>query len=261
MTGDEVLAALALRYSRPEFFFFREASFGGSRMDALALCCYASRGWSTVGFEVKVDRGDWLRELAEPSKAEPLWSRVDAWIVVSPQEPEVVREAELPAGWGWMTATSRGCRSRRSPVNREAPVPMDREFLLRCLFKMEDYLNDQRQKDREELAAKAGEDRTALEAEVRRDLEYRAQGAPVALARLQERVAEFERHAGLKLEAPWPDEMKDLGQAVHAMLRLRSQVRDSATYIGERARQVVEDADALLKAVGGPRPEKRRGRR
>ena len=73
------------------------------------------------GFEVKVSRSDWLRELADPTKADA-WKRFcDQWWLVCP--PEVARADELPSGWGWMTYSNGKLRVRRhAPV--ATPEPM-----------------------------------------------------------------------------------------------------------------------------------------
>ena len=62
------MALLALRYAPPAYAFFEEVraqtgyAAGGSA-DGLALSLWPSRGIELHGFEVKVSRSDWLREL------------------------------------------------------------------------------------------------------------------------------------------------------------------------------------------------------
>lgn len=57
------------------------------------------RGYNAVhGFEVKVSRSDWLRELADPSKAEAWKQFCQHWWLVAPRD--VVKPGELPEGWG-----------------------------------------------------------------------------------------------------------------------------------------------------------------
>jgi hypothetical protein len=52
------------------------------------------------GFEVKVSRGDWKRELRDPTKAGAVSRHCDRWYVVA--LPGVVQLEELPRGWGLM---------------------------------------------------------------------------------------------------------------------------------------------------------------
>ena len=61
------------------------------------------------GHEVKVSRSDWLAELADPSKAEA-WKRYcDRWWLVAPAG--VVRDRELPQGWGLLVPSAKGLRA------------------------------------------------------------------------------------------------------------------------------------------------------
>lgn len=77
----------------------------------------ASRGRGIDAHELKVSRSDWLRELDDPAKADAWWPYCTRWWVVAP--PGIVRDGELPAGWGLMEPQSRG---RRFRVRAEAGV-------------------------------------------------------------------------------------------------------------------------------------------
>lgn len=74
---------------------------GGTRYaDAIAVNLWKSRGYAVHGFEIKVSRADWLRELKQPEKAEEIFGHCDHfWVVAA---PNVVKPDELPAGWGLM---------------------------------------------------------------------------------------------------------------------------------------------------------------
>lgn len=51
------------------------------------------------GFEVKVSRADWLRELKEPDKAETFRRHMHYWWLVV-ADPAIVRPGELPTAGG-----------------------------------------------------------------------------------------------------------------------------------------------------------------
>jgi hypothetical protein len=53
--------------------------------------------------EIKVDRGDWKRELADPKKAEDAAKVADRFSIVAPRG--VVELAEVPATWGYIEAS------------------------------------------------------------------------------------------------------------------------------------------------------------
>jgi len=69
--------------------------------DFVALDTWPSSGFVIHGHEVKVSRSDWLHELKQPEKAAEFMLYMDFWwLVVS--DASIVREDELPDGWGLM---------------------------------------------------------------------------------------------------------------------------------------------------------------
>jgi len=78
--------------------------------DAMALGLWKSGGHELHGFEVKVSRSDWRRELADPAKAEGWCEIVDRWWIVAPRG--VVPRDELPATGGLLETGARvGCQN------------------------------------------------------------------------------------------------------------------------------------------------------
>jgi hypothetical protein len=69
--------------------------------DFVAMDLWPSRGLALHGHEVKVSRSDWLRELAEPEKAAEFIPYMNYWWAVV-AGPRIVRDGELPEGWGLM---------------------------------------------------------------------------------------------------------------------------------------------------------------
>ena len=112
------------------------ASFDAKRTcDFMAQDLWLSGKLELHGHEVKVTRSDWLRELADPSKAEEFRRFCDRWWLVVP-DPSIVR-ADLPTGWG-LIAFGRG----RLVVVKQAPrltpethPPTFRAALLRATAK------------------------------------------------------------------------------------------------------------------------------
>lgn len=132
VTSHDLCVALKLAHPQPEFVTLFEVpeSTGthyGSRADALVICTYASRGFEMCGFEFKVNRGDWLGELKNPGKADRIARYCDRWCVFAPSG--VVREGELPVGWGlWELLPGGAIRRSVQPAARE-PEPMPRAFV------------------------------------------------------------------------------------------------------------------------------------
>lgn len=97
--------------------------------DAMAMGLWPSSGLRLIGFELKVSRSDWLHELKQPDKAEEIKQFCDEWYLVVP-DPSIVKDGELPEGWGLMTATGRGhtVKVKKKAVQLE-PIDVDRAFL------------------------------------------------------------------------------------------------------------------------------------
>ena len=76
-----------------------------------------------IGHEVKVSRSDWLAELRDPEKAEA-WKRYcHGWYLVV-SDAAIVRDGELPDGWGLMVKHGTSLRTVvRAP--RLKPEPLD----------------------------------------------------------------------------------------------------------------------------------------
>ena len=72
--GEEWLLAFEVR-NAPGFATRKEGY-----ADAIAMGVWPSRGYVIHGFEIKVSRGDWQRELAKPEKADLLSKHCDHWL-------------------------------------------------------------------------------------------------------------------------------------------------------------------------------------
>lgn len=102
-----VRAALRKRYEGKAWALLEEVrnSTGYSRVsrsaDAIAMSLWPSRGLELHGVEIKSSRNDWLRELKEPEKAEPIARYCHRWWVAV-ADRELVRDGELPPAWGLM---------------------------------------------------------------------------------------------------------------------------------------------------------------
>jgi hypothetical protein len=182
ITSHDLRAALRREHPADEYvvlFEVRErvGSAFGSRADAVALSLWPTRGFELTGFEFKCARGDWLAELKNPEKADRIARYCDRWCVFA--APRVVREAELPVGWGlWELAPAGTIRRRVAAAAREAE-PMPRTFLaalMRARAKLDAddvnalYAHQRRQWESEQQARDAGRP-APLDAATQRDLE------------------------------------------------------------------------------------------
>lgn len=80
-----------------------------------------------LGFEIKVSRSDYLREIKDLRKSERFRRVCTEWYVVA-SDKGIVRD-DLPDGWGLLIASGQGLRcAKRSAINPE-PEPMPRELI------------------------------------------------------------------------------------------------------------------------------------
>jgi hypothetical protein len=110
------------------------------RIDALAFGCWASLGRTLEGFELKISRGDWLREMKQVNKADPFVALCDRfWLVTS--DSTVAKLDEIPACWGWMAATKAGLRIQR-PASKlpGCGESFPRSFVIGVMRRLQDDL-------------------------------------------------------------------------------------------------------------------------
>lgn len=111
----------------------------GRTADALAFNAWPSRGLELHGFELKTHRGDWLRELKKPAKAESIFKYCDRWWIVIPDEgphQRAVRSGELPSTWGLLVVDSKDRIKVATAAPKLKPRPLDRAFLASVLRRL-----------------------------------------------------------------------------------------------------------------------------
>lgn len=116
-------------YPAPEWAVFFEVSNGtgfeaSRRADAVAVGVWPSRGFQIVGFECKSDRRDWLRELANPAKADVIVAFCDRWYIVT-DRPEIAKPEEVPETWGLLVADE---KRTKLLTKKLAPALPDRDL-------------------------------------------------------------------------------------------------------------------------------------
>lgn len=177
-TCDDVLRLLRGMYLPPGrapggvFVPEIEAPDGRRRADLLWIptTIAGGRGRDIIGHEIKVNRADVLRELAEPAKAES-WSRfcVRWWLVVS--DPKLVEGLEIPEAWGVMAPPS-GRRTRSMTILKPAP-PLEPVDLTPAYVRLVSYLGTRSRRDDAEVEYQLASLRGEVE-RLKRDLDRAA---------------------------------------------------------------------------------------
>lgn len=129
-TALTLRTALRLRLDGGEWALFWEVG-DGRRADALAMNLWRSRGYAVHGFELKVSRGDWLKELKVPAKSDAVMKYCDRWWVVTPAK--LIGTAELPEGWGLLELRGDRLVQKVPAPKLRNPRPLDRAFMSQML--------------------------------------------------------------------------------------------------------------------------------
>lgn len=133
MNTSELTSLLRLKHSGLDWAFVEQVPNGTSlkktrTADALAMHLWTTKGGIRLhGFEIKVSRSDWQKEMQDVSKSESFQRYCDYWWLVCPEK--VAKLEELPANWGLMTPGGETLKVRRPATINRAPEPVDRDFL------------------------------------------------------------------------------------------------------------------------------------
>lgn len=228
------------------------AGFGATRtLDAVSLGFWPSRGMELEGFEIKVSRADWLRELKDPSKMDSFAGLLDrVWLVVS--DRKIVLDGELPPGWGLLYKHGNGLRQQVAAEKLhelgkgELPPEFNRHFLvplLRATMAVDPGHAEQLRRERA-----AARDHGASEA--RREVDL-LQGE---LRRYKERVEAFTEASGVNplAEQDWlqgtPEER---GRAFKVLMQGETDLKRTRTQAQSIQRQAQSIVDAAKKIAEG----------
>ncbi len=221
------------------------------RFDLIAVHAWQSGRKEVHGVEIKVSRGDWLREAADPGKSKPLMALCDRYWLCCP--PEICSKGEVPSSWGLLHVSEDQIRQTKpAPDLEPAPWGADiwRCMLLRCQTRTntEAEIHLAEQRGRKEAEERLAEQQEHMRSSMVQDLEQ-----------LRERIKVFEEATGIELNRWSTDrEIANVGRiarhiaAIHRDLRpfeiqlLTKQAQILADHL-TRAAQLAED----FKAVGG----------
>lgn len=211
----------------------------GQAADAFVFGTWPSRGFRIIGFEIKSYRGDWLRELKNPEKAEGLSRFCDEWWLVA--EENVAKADEIPATWGWACPAEKGLKVLKKPAPELKPKEITRVFLMSIIRNIgKNFVPSS-------LVQAEVDARVQKELEAQRDSNaYHLKQTREDFEELKKRVADFEKEAGFEIGHKWGNRPKDVGAIVRAILdsNLEHHVRSVAKASGD-----CEKILATLKAL------------
>ena len=235
-------------FSEPNYITLEEVrdatGFDGVRTaDALAISLYRSRGKALWGFEMKVSRADWLKELKQPEKAESILRYCDYWALVVPNK-DIVKSGELPPTWGMYVAQKTRLKCV-VPCPKLEPLPMSM-----TMFTAIAYALNRKQSKADEAILRKEREEGYKEGVKRSGSDFYER----SYTTLQEKMKEFEEGSGLNIEYGW-DKPYKIGQIVRSILsgdkNLKSALRDIEYSIkqAERLKSTLEEQAKELESV------------
>jgi len=243
-----LLKLIHARYQGPEWAVLDELhdGTGGSstrRFDALAFNCWPSRGFIRVGFEIKVSRADFSKELAAHEKRAALEKHChEVYFVVG---PKVCEPREIPEPWGLLEVRGDKLHCTRKPTHRK--VGEVSETLAVCAIRRmtEAAIQEAQRRYRLDDTELTQDDLDAL---VQRKMSGSYEGLARSQAKLREEVqaladerATFAREAG-----GWWQMWRDLQDLANGWRR--SATWHDARKVAPPTRAEVDDVVARLQA-------------
>ena len=236
MTGQSVNVhhLIAAKFPAPEYACLFEVRNGTGfnraprTADALVMSLWPSRGLELWGIEIKNDRYDWVREKANPEKAEAIAQYCDRWWLAV-GDKDIVKPGELPPTWGLMAPKAGKLQVVKEADKLEAK-PIDRLFLGALLRN----------------SSQVGT-ALAVEAERKRLTEQHEQSKSADLKHAQQRVRElqkaiddFQDASGVKINS-W--DRGEIGAAVKLIMNgglpgIETQIRRMHEQLGKLVQEL-----------------------
>ncbi len=222
MTSADLYEAITRKFPPPEWVVMPEVrnatgvTHVARTADAIAVSTYPSRGLIVDGFEIKVTKSDWKRELENPDKAEEIARYCDHWWVVAPAG--VIPPGTVPGGWGLLEAKKSGL-FKTIVAPKLDPEPLSRAFLVSILRSAHTLVETA---ERRSPAKVAVDDAWQEGYEKGKASGARARGYRLEqLQALEKKVREFKERSGIDLDSYHPP-----GDLVDAIKLAEDLIRD-----------------------------------
>lgn len=244
MTATHIINALAAKFKAPEYAFLTEVrnSVGFSAKvrtaDAMAMSLWPSRGLYMTGFEVKVSRADWKKELEQPEKAEELARFCKMWFVACPEK--LIDKDEVPPGWGLIYVKDDGGLRYVKPAP-EHPAVEPTWMLFASLMRdvVENWVPQTLVDQRIDAATK---ERLARRIEQEG---YELKEAKRQLEKLRENIAAFEAESGVKIDRYSDHFNREIGAAVAALRRWQGVPHKELQQIAQRVNRLSQEINTV----------------
>lgn len=248
MTSAHIIQSLSAKYKLPEYAFLTEVrnSVGfSSRVrtaDAMAMSLWPSRGLYMTGFEVKVSRADWKKELEQPQKAEELARFCKMWFIACPDK--MIDKDEVPLGWGLIHVKDDGGLRYVKPSPEHLCVEPTWMFFASLMRDVvENWVPKTLVDQRIEASVK---DRIEL---LKHNESYELKEAKRQMEKMRENIAAFEAESGIKIDRYSDHFNREIGAAVAAFRRWHGVPHEELRNIAERVNRLSQDINAVALEV------------
>ena len=238
LSNDDLMELLRSRFPPPAWAFIPQVRNAtgfvniARTADAIAMSLYPSRGLDLHGFEIKINRSDWLKELKTPEKAEEIAQFCDFWWVVSTKE--IVKIEEMPLNWGLLIPHGSTMKVVKQAKLLKAK-PIDHLFLAAILRRAQKVITTEAKL---EEYFKEGEKRGKESAKF--EIEDALQKYQV----LESAVLEFEKISGVHINR-W--DIGDIGSAVRMVLNSgHLKIKEQLQTLLETAKNIAIDIEKQL---------------
>ena len=242
-TATDIRVALRTRYPAGQFALLWEvANATGANQrrfaDAVAVGLWPSHGHEIEGIEIKVSRSDFLHEMKQPEKSQPVYRFCNRWWLAAPKG--LVAPEELPETWGLLELVGDVMRvKKKAPaLGREPPTTGFVASLLRRHAGVDSEMTEALLK--EETRKIQEESRKEIEATLRRERERDRLGIANAMEKLDAIAAAtgFDFRRDYRQPTQWVNALKflmgqDYGEwfTAEALARVRHQCEEMITSI------------------------------
>lgn len=252
-TADDLFEAIKVRFDAP-WVLRREVTLKTRRIDVVAFGMPGSTGCRIIAIELKVSRGDWLRELQNFQKSEAWANEADGYLVVTPKG--VIKDGELPQGWGHLEWTGTKLMTRAHALYREHRGEMSRELAMRIIRRAHEDVDQALRTERHRMEAEV---RKKVEERLRDQHEMAVRSLRADLAAREQELREIYAAAGIERRM-WNSHEKMLA-ACAALTEARSAQNPNSHMTRQLAgfrdhyRSIAEQIDKAMQTLTGTDPQ------
>jgi len=245
-----VVKALAAKYTAPEYAFLTEVrnSVGFQKKirtaDAMAMSLWPSRGLYMTGFEVKVSRADWKKELESPEKAEELARFCKLWFVACPDK--MIDKDEVPPGWGLIYVREDGSLKYQKPAP-EQPTTEEPTWILFASL-MRDVVDNWTPKSLTDERLRVAIDEAKKNWE--NSQRYDRSRAEEKLATIRKNVAAFESASGIKIDQYSEYFNGEIGKAVALVRCWQGTPPDQLSVMQSSIERLGREVGEVINSIG-----------